>query len=83
MIIDFEPDLTSDTHFVNTGVRYSNSYIEVKQGGNTIVGTNAHKAYYAMQQNFQYKNVGTEEEIKFLKMYKKLIEKRKNEASLI
>lgn len=66
MRIDFEPDLTSDTHFENTGVRHSCSYIEVKQDGNTIVGRSAHEAYYAMNKHFNYKNVGIEKEIEFL-----------------
>jgi hypothetical protein len=69
MRIDFEPDLTSDTHFANTGVRYSSSYIEVKQGGNTIVGSNAHKAYYAMNKHFNYKNASIEKEIEFLQNF--------------
>lgn len=83
MIIYFEADLTSDVHFANTGVRYSSSYIEVKEGGNTIVGRSAHEAYYAMQRNFKYENVGIEKEIKFLKMYKKLKEAHKKESELI
>jgi hypothetical protein len=82
MRIDFEPDLTSDVHFANTGVRYSSSYVEIKGGGNTIVGRSAHEAYYAMQRNFKYKNVGIEKEIKFLKMYKKLKEAQKKQDPL-
>jgi len=71
MRIDFGPDITSDTHYFNTGVRFTDCFIELSETGDSIVGNTAHRAYHAMSAYFGFKAQPLEVRKKFYEDWKR------------
>jgi hypothetical protein len=69
--IDFGPEMTSDAHFFNTGVRFFNTYVVLKENGNTWFGNRAHRAFYALPARYRTGMPDLEVQLEFIIQWKK------------